>query len=97
VLPKQDIKVQVAEVLGHSAQVAIVYCVTCKEIERKVCYLAPTGIRAAHYRRDGGGTAPPHSVVRPTNPPFARLRFGRNIITFFADSDQKLSLRQDNP
>jgi ATP-dependent DNA helicase RecQ len=50
VVPKQDINTQVAEVLRrHSAEAAIVYCITRKETELMAHYLASAGVRAAHY------------------------------------------------
>jgi len=50
VVPKQDVNIQVAEVLRrHSAEAAIVYCITRKETEQMARYLASAGIRAAHY------------------------------------------------
>jgi len=50
VVPKQDVNTQVAEVLRrHSAEAAIVYCITRKETEQMARYLASAGIRAAHY------------------------------------------------
>lgn len=50
VIPKQDINAQVAEVLRrHSAEAAIVYCITRKETEQMARYLVSAGIRAAHY------------------------------------------------
>src|SRR5208282_481430 len=50
VVPKQDVKIQVAEVLRrHSAEAAIVYCITRKETEQMARYLVSVGIRAAHY------------------------------------------------
>jgi ATP-dependent DNA helicase RecQ len=50
VVPKQDINMQVAEVLRrHSAEAAIVYCITRKETEQMASYLVSAGIRAAYY------------------------------------------------
>ena len=50
VVPKQDINIQVAEVLRRrSAEAAIVYCITRKETEQMARYLTSAGIRAAHY------------------------------------------------
>ncbi len=50
VLPKLDVKGQVADVLRrHSGQAAIVYCISRKETEQMACHLAADGIRAAHY------------------------------------------------
>jgi ATP-dependent DNA helicase RecQ len=50
VVPKQDINTQVAEVLRrHSAEAAIVYCITRKETEQMARYLVSAGIRAAYY------------------------------------------------
>jgi ATP-dependent DNA helicase RecQ len=51
VVPKQDINLQVAEVLQrrHSTEAAIVYCITRKETEQMARYLTSAGIRAAHY------------------------------------------------
>jgi ATP-dependent DNA helicase RecQ len=50
VIPKQDINLQIAEVLRrHPAEAAIVYCITRKETEQMTRYLVSAGIRAAHY------------------------------------------------
>ncbi|MBV8055342.1 MAG: DNA helicase RecQ [Deltaproteobacteria bacterium] len=50
VVPKQDINMQVAEVLRrHSAEAAIVYCIARKETEQMTRYLLSAGIRAAYY------------------------------------------------
>ncbi len=50
VVPKQNINMQVAEVLRrHSAEAAIVYCITRKETEQMARYLVSAGIRAAYY------------------------------------------------
>ncbi|MBV8358807.1 MAG: RecQ family ATP-dependent DNA helicase, partial [Deltaproteobacteria bacterium] len=50
VVPKQDINTQVAEVLRrHSAEAAIVYCITRKETEQMARYLVSAGIHAAYY------------------------------------------------
>jgi ATP-dependent DNA helicase RecQ len=50
VAPKQHINMQVTEVLRrHSADAAIVYCITRKETEQMARYLVSAGIRAAHY------------------------------------------------
>ena len=50
VIPKQDINMQVAELLRrHSDEAAIVYCITRKETEQMARYLVAAGIRAAYY------------------------------------------------
>jgi ATP-dependent DNA helicase RecQ len=50
VVPKQDINMQVAEVLRrHPAEAALVYCITRKETEQMARYLVSAGIRAAYY------------------------------------------------
>jgi ATP-dependent DNA helicase RecQ len=50
VVPRQDIKTQVAGVLRrHPAAAAIVYCITRKETEQMARYLGSAGIRAAYY------------------------------------------------
>ncbi len=55
VLPKQDVKAQVAGVLRlHSREAAIVYCITRRETEQMAQYLAAGGIRAAHYHAGMG-------------------------------------------
>jgi ATP-dependent DNA helicase RecQ len=50
VVPKHDVNMQVVEVLRrHSAEAAIVYCITRKETEQMARFLVSAGIRAAHY------------------------------------------------
>jgi ATP-dependent DNA helicase RecQ len=50
VLPKQDVKGQVLEVLRrHRGEPAIVYCIARKDTEQMAAYLAGHGIPAAHY------------------------------------------------
>jgi ATP-dependent DNA helicase RecQ len=50
VIPKQDINAQVATVLRrHSAEAAIVYCISRKDTEQMARYLVSAGVRAAHY------------------------------------------------
>jgi len=50
VVPRQEIKTQVAGVLRrHPAEAAIVYCITRKETEQMARYLGSAGIRAACY------------------------------------------------
>ena len=50
VLPKQDVKAQVAEALGrHRGEAAIVYCISRKDTEQMATYLTARGLRAAYY------------------------------------------------
>ncbi|MGO9605129.1 MAG: DNA helicase RecQ [Candidatus Binataceae bacterium] len=50
VLPKQDVKTQVAEALRrHRGEAAIVYSISRKDTEQMAAYLTERGIRAAHY------------------------------------------------
>jgi ATP-dependent DNA helicase RecQ len=50
VLPKQDVRGQVADVLQrHRGEASIVYCIARKDTEGMAAYLTDRGIRAAHY------------------------------------------------